>query len=82
MERSDKYSATYNSYNKELASMHKQNIAIEKIMNADSIANEFRYDINDTTKKHVLYKQPLAWTCDGSWIAPLTERAILANQKN
>ena len=79
MGRSDKHSAIYSSYNKDLASIHIQSIAKEDIMNTCSIANELKYNVNDAIKKHVLYKQFVAWTCDGFCIVRLIEKAILAN---
>ena len=37
------------------------------------MTNEKKYDIDNLTQKHLLYKQFVAWNCNGSSIAPLTD---------
>ena len=32
-----------------------------------------KYDVDNLTQRHLLYKQFLAWNCNGSSVAPLTE---------
>ena len=32
-----------------------------------------KYSIDNLTQKHLLYKQFVAWNCNGSSVAPLTE---------
>ena len=70
-DKSDRQSTIYNNYNEELASTHSQSIAIENLSNTYSIADELKHDINYATKKHVLYKQLFARTCNGCSIASL-----------
>ena len=38
-----------------------------------SLTNEKRYNIDNLTQKHLLYKQFVAWNCNGSSVAPLTD---------
>ena len=35
--------------------------------------NEKKYDIDNLTQKHLLYKQFVAWSCNGCSTAPLTD---------
>ena len=49
-----------------------QNIMIEHTSNICSIANEIKYDVDDTDQKHQLYKQFFAWCCKVCSIVPLT----------
>ena len=37
------------------------------------MTNEKKYSIDNLTQKHLLYKQFVAWNCNGSNIAPLTD---------
>ena len=75
MDKSDKQSTIYDSYNVELASTYIQSIEIEKVSNTYSSANELNHDINDKTNKYLLYTQFVAWYCDGCSVAPLTDDA-------
>ena len=36
-----------------------------------SLTNEKKYNIDNLTQKHLLYKQFVAWNCNGSSVAPL-----------
>ena len=38
-----------------------------------SLTKEKRYNIDNLTQKHLLYKQFVAWNCNGSSVAPLTD---------
>ena len=37
-----------------------------------SLTNEKKYDLANLTQKHLLYKQFVAWSCNGCSVAPLT----------
>ena len=37
-----------------------------------SLTNEKKYNIDNLTQKHLLYKQFVAWNCNGSSVVPLT----------
>lgn len=41
--------------------------------NTYSIANEWKYDVSDSIKKHILYKEFVAWNCNFCLIVPLTD---------
>ena len=38
-----------------------------------SLTNKKKYDIDNLTQKHLLYKQFVAWNCNGSIVAPLMD---------
>ena len=38
-----------------------------------SLTNEKKYSIDNLTEKHLLYKQFVAWHCNGSSVAPLVD---------
>ena len=38
-----------------------------------SLTNEKKYDKDNLTQKHLLYKKFIAWSCNGSSAAPLTD---------
>ena len=37
------------------------------------MTNEKKFDIDNLTQKHLLYKQFVAWSCNGSSVASLTD---------
>ena len=37
-----------------------------------SLTNEKKYDTDNLTQQHLLYKQFLAWSCNGSSVAPVS----------
>lgn len=75
MNKSDKYSTIYNSYNVELASTYIQIFEIENMPNTYSLAYELKCNINDKTDRYLLYTQFVAWNCDGCSVARLTNYA-------
>ena len=38
-----------------------------------SLTNEKKYNINNLTQKHLLYKQFVEWSCNGSSVCPLSD---------
>ena len=38
-----------------------------------SLTNEKKYIVDNLTQKHLLYKQFLAWDCNGSSVAPISD---------
>ena len=40
-----------------------------------SLSNEIKYDTNNKIDKYNLYRQFVAWSCDGCSVAPLTDYA-------
>ena len=37
------------------------------------MTSEKKYSVDNLTQKHLLYKQFVAWNCNGSSVAPLTD---------
>ena len=72
-DKSDKHTTIYDSYNRELASQTTKTLQLTNFKEIYSLTNEKKYDINNLTQKHLLYKQFVAWNCNGSSVAPLTE---------
>ena len=48
---------------------------IDNASNTYSVSNELKYYIEVATQKHMLYKQFVAYNCNGCSIAPLTDYA-------
>lgn len=55
-DESDKHAINYDSYHLEQEIVLIQNVSIENISNTYCDSNELKYDINDVTEKHRLYK--------------------------
>ena len=49
-----------------------QSIELSNISDAYSVTNTMKFDINDYTQKHLLWKQHIAWRCDGYTNAPIS----------
>ena len=72
-DKSDKHTTIYDSYNVELASKYIKSVKISNFTKIYSSANEKKYDMDNLTQKHLLYKQFVAWACDNCSVAPLTD---------
>ena len=72
-DKSDKHTAIYDSYNHELAAKRIKSVRLSNFTEIYSLTNEKKYDVNDLTQRHLLYKQFVAWSCDGSSVAPLSD---------
>ena len=72
-DKSDKHSTIYNSYNRELAAQKIKTLQLSNFTEIYSLTNEKKYNIDNLTQKHLLYKQFVAWNCNGSSVAPLTD---------
>ena len=57
----------------ELAAKTKKSIRLSNFTDIYSLTNEKKYNIDNLIQKHLLYKQLVAWSCDGSSVAPLTD---------
>lgn len=42
-----------------------KSIALKNVSQAYSVANQLIYNIDNSTQKHLLYKQFVAWNCNG-----------------
>lgn len=47
----------YDSYNVEKAATLIKSVGLENISESYSLTNQLKYDVNDKTHKHLLYKQ-------------------------
>ena len=72
-DKSDKHTTIYNSYNREMAAQLIETLQLSNFTEICSLTNEKRYNIDNLTQKHLLYKQFVAWNCNGSSVAPLTD---------
>ena len=72
-EKSDQHATIYDSYNFELAAKTIKSIKPFSFTEIYSLTNEKTYSIDNLTEKHLLYKQCIAWSCNGSNVALLTD---------
>ena len=72
-DKSDKHTTIYDSYNREMAVQLIKTLKLSNFTEIYSLTNEKRYNIDKLTQKHLLYKQFVAWNCNGSSVAPLTD---------
>ena len=72
-DKSDKHTTIYDSYNREMAAQLIKTLQLSNFTEIYSLTNEKKYSIDNLTQKHLLYKQFVAWNCNGSSVAPLTE---------
>ena len=72
-EKSDKHTTIYDSYNAELAAKYIKSVKLSNFTEIYSLTNEKKYDMDNLTQRHLLYKQLVAWACNGCSTAPLTD---------
>ena len=72
-DKSDKHTTIYNSYNVELAAKYIQSTKLINFTEIYSLTNEKKYDVSNSTQKYLLYKQSVAWSCNGCSSAALTD---------
>ena len=72
-DKSDKHMTIYDSYNTEMAAQLIKILQLSKFREIYSLTNEKKYNIDNLTKKHLLYKQFVAWNCNRSSVVPLTD---------
>ena len=72
-DKSDKHTTIYDSYNRVLAAQKIKTLQLSNFTEIYSLTNEKNYNIDNLTQKHLLYKQFIAWNCNGSSVAPLTD---------
>ena len=72
-DNSDKHLTIYDSYNVKLVAKYIKSFALENFTEAYSLTNEKKYDVDNSTQKHLLYKQLVAWSCNGCSVAPLMD---------
>ena len=69
--KSDKHLTLYDSYNADCAARIIKSVELSNISDAYSRTNLLKYDINNDTQKHLLWKQHVAWHCNGYTAAPI-----------
>ena len=57
----------------ELAAQNIKSLRLSNFTEIYSLTNEKKYNIDNLTQKHLLYKQFVAWNCNGSSVAPLVD---------
>ena len=62
-DKSDKHTTIYDSYNIELAAKTIKYVKLSNFTEIYSLTNEKKYEIDNLTKKHLLYKQFVSWSC-------------------
>ena len=72
-DKSDKHSTIYDSCNRKFAAQKIKSLQLSNFTEIYSVTNEKKHSIDNLTQKHLLYKQFVAWNCNGSSIAPLVE---------
>ena len=71
-DKSDKHLTIYDSYNVEHAAKKIKSVSLLNFTEAYSLTNEKKYDVDNNTKKHLLFKQFVTWSCNGCSVSPLT----------
>ena len=71
--KSEKHTTTYDSYNRELEAQNIKTLKLSNFTEIYSLTNEKKYSIDNLTQKHLLYKQFVAWHCNGCSAAPLVD---------
>ena len=69
--KSDKHTTIYDSCNCEMAAKQIKSLKLTSFIEIYSLTNEKKYDIGNLTQRHLLYKQFVAWSCNGSSAARL-----------
>ena len=72
-DKSNKHTTVYDSYKRELAAQSIKSLQLSNFTEIYSLTNEKKYSIDNLTPKHLLYKQFVAWNCNGSSVAPLRD---------
>ena len=72
-DKSDDHLTIYDSYNAECAARMIKNIELSNISDAYSAADMMKFDISNDTQKHLIWKQYVAWHCNGYTTAPISD---------
>ena len=72
-DKSNKRTRIYDSYNVQMASKKNKSIKLNNFTESYSLTNEKIYGIDNLTQKYLLSKKFVAWSCNGSSVAPLTD---------
>ena len=72
-DKSNKRTTIYDSYNIQMASKKIKSIKLTNFTESYRLTNEKIYGIENLTQKYLLFKQFVAWSCNRSSVAPLTD---------
>ena len=72
-DKSDKDTTIYDSYNIELTVKYIKSVNLSNFTEIYSLTNKKKYDVDNSMQKYLLYKQFVAWNCNGCSTAPLTD---------
>ena len=72
-DKSHQHATIYNSYNFELSAKTIKSIKLSDFTEIYTLTNEKKFSIDNLTQKHLLYKQFVIWSCNGSIVAPPTD---------
>ena len=72
-DKNNKHTTIYDSYNVEVAAKYIKSIKLTNFNEIYSLTNEKKYDTDNLTQKHLLYKQVVAWACNACSTAPLSD---------
>ena len=72
-DKSDKHTTVYDGYNTEMAAQLIKSLRLSNFTELYSLTNEKKYSTDNLTQRYLLYKQLVAWNCNGSSVVPLSE---------
>ena len=72
-DKSNKHTTTYDGYNREITAQLIKSLRLVNFSDLYSLTNEKKISTDNLTQKHLLYKQFLAWSCNGSNVAPIRD---------
>ena len=72
-DKSDKHKTIYDSYNREMVAQLIKSLKLTNFTELYSLTNDKKCDTDNLTQQHLLYKQFLAWSCNGPSVAPVSD---------
>ena len=72
-DKSDKLTTIYDSYNRDMAAQNIKSLKLTNFTEVYSLTNKNKYDVDNLTQRHLLWKQFVAWNCNGSSVAPIID---------
>ena len=72
-DKSDKHLTIYDSYNVECAVQKPKSVEPTNISEAYSVSNTIKFNTSNDTQKHMLWKQFVAWYCNGYSATPISD---------
>ena len=72
-DKSDKHLTIYDSYNVECAVQKIKSVEPTNISEAYSVSNTIKFNTSNDTQKHMLWKQFVAWYCNGYSATPISD---------